>query len=827
MNQNFFKKNRQSLLIIFCITLLFAPSPKDQFKEAAEKKNIQESQQSKELIAVIPADFPPTYFRDPKSGKPAGLAVDVMEALIRDTGFRIRYKFGKPWKKIEQMLLSGEADLIPFRITSERTKRQFLLSNPLEVHYINYIIRSKDKDLTSPKPGVTIGIIRGSIAHDYLRKNKKYKLYPRERLEHLLIDLISGEIDIVLTATANLFRVAERIGLKDRIRALEPAEITTNRVIAIQKNRQDLLKLFNIEIEKFHKSKESLKIYEKWLGKPDPYWNARRILIASAIVVAVIIILFSFLYTRSLRRNNLQLNLERNFLQTLIDAIPDFIFIKSQESVYVGCNQSYASDLHGKEKSEIIGKNDYTVYDNPELIKVSRSTDEEVFRSGKTKIFDAIVKAHNGREIYVETIKTPIRDENGHIEGLIGIARDITERKRYQQELEIARDKAEAANRAKSEFLANISHELRTPLNGIMGMAELLSLTKLDEEQRGELEQIQSSGQNLLKIITDILDLARIEADRLTVLKETFSPLELIDELIEMSRLQSNQKGISLNSDTDNDLPPRLIGDSVRLKQVLFNLLGNAVKFTDNGGITLSCYIISKFGNRILLHFKVCDSGIGISPEDQERIFEPFEQGDNSNTREYSGTGLGLAICRRLSHLLSGELTVQSIPGEGSCFSLKIPFEIAKDTNKHIDENIKYEEENNQIRGLKIIVAEDNMVNLMVQSRLLQTLGQSVLKASNGEEAVQLFRENDIDLIFMDIQMPIKDGIQALREIRQLDKERKQNTIVIALTAHAMIGDKERFIKEGFDDYLSKPLQKNDFLKTINRIFQEKKSQLQ
>ncbi len=771
---------------------------------------------AKPLVAVIPPDFPPTYFRDPQ-GRPAGLAVDVLNALARRTGLTISYRFANPWQEIEELVRQGEADLIPFRVISDKTTQCFLFTDPLDINYINYFVPAADKQRKGPQPGNRIGVIRGSIAHDYLKQRNELRLVPQDSLEHLLIDLLSGQTDLVLTATGNLWQKARELRLDDRIRVIEPAVLEARRGIALRQDDKALQVRLNQAIAAFHDSPEASQIYEKWLGKPQPFWTAQRTALVLGGLCALLSITFITWHSVTLHRSNRRLQAEQEFLQTLTDAIPDFIFYKDRNSVYLGCNKAFAEQIHHRAKHEIVGRTDAELLKRQDLAALYYRTDQEAMAQDRQVKFDVTVQLHNGAERQFEVIKTPFHDAEGQVAGVIGIARDITKRQQYQTQLEDASRRAEAASRAKSQFLANMSHEIRTPLNGVLGVAQLLAMTSLTPDQQEYLDMIQSSGENLLGILNDILDLTKIEADMLYLAPERFSPRELLEKLGALYRHLCRQKGLDLILEIASDLPEMVIGDPLRIKQILFNLLGNAVKFTPKGQVRLACRVLGSTAGQVTLQFKVCDTGIGISPEDQLRIFAPFEQADDSNTRQYGGTGLGLAICQRLCQLMNGALDVESQLGYGSCFMLTLQLQIAVLSHDSASTTVDRPTDQPLATGT-ILVAEDNQVNRYFIVKLLRQMGYDVLEAEDGSQALERLEQQHCDLVILDIQMPVMDGSQALLAIRQRDNARRSHTPVIALTAHAMTGDRERFLNQGFDDYLAKPLQLNELAAILSRL---------
>jgi len=390
-------------------------------------------------------------------------------------------------------------------------------------------------------------------------------------------------------------------------------------------------------------------------------------------------------------------------------------------------------------------------------------------------------------------------------------------------ELIKAKIAAEEANSAKSEFLANMSHEIRTPMNGIIGMAELALMSDPDEEMRDNLETIKYSADSLLMIINDILDFSKIEAGKLELEEISINLADVISKAEETISVKASAKNIDLRKEIPEDLPLKIIGDPFRLRQVLLNLLSNAVKFTENGEVAITLINKGIKNDIITIAFLVKDTGIGISEDKREKLFKAFSQGDSSTARKYGGTGLGLIISARLIELMKGSLTFDSVEGEGTVFSFELNFKLHTLTKPANTENKFKSAVFSKDNDINILIVEDNPVNRLVMQRMLKKMNLNVIIAEQGQVALERLKENKIDLIFMDIQMPVMDGYKTTRRVRELQKSGDLPYIpIVAVTANAMIGDKEKAIDSGMDNYLSKPVQPSDLYMMIDKYLFEK-----
>jgi len=511
-------------------------------------------------------------------------------------------------------------------------------------------------------------------------------------------------------------------------------------------------------------------------------------------------------------------------LRDVVDAAGEYIWEVDSEGHYTFLSDRVV-DVLGYPVEKLIGRHPLSFVPPGDVDEVRAKTEELEKSRQPYKDFQHRMMRSDGEIIWLSINGVPVSNMQGRITGYRGAGLDITARKRAEQELIREKESALAADRAKSEFLAVMSHEIRTPLNSVLGFADLLAETSLEPAQREQLEMICRSGDALLVLLNDILDFSRIESGKMPIQASSVDIRSCLSDVVNLYGATSKAKGVTLRIQVANDIPRHLCTDPGRLRQILLNLVGNAVKFTPAGEVVVSAKVGPSDPNdgRFPLLIEVQDSGIGIAPDRVARLFKPFSQADSSTTRRFGGTGLGLAICKRLAELLGGDVKLVRSSSAGSVFALELPLvTVPAGLEETAQAEAAADTKPSGSRPWRILVVEDNKVNRMLAQRMLQSLGYESDSAENGLQGIQAHAVQPYHIMFMDLQMPVMDGVEAASHLRKREAENPgiPPVYIVALTADAMAGDRKRCIDAGMNDYLSKPIRRADLAAALDRAAQ-------
>jgi signal transduction histidine kinase/ActR/RegA family two-component response regulator len=789
-------------------------------------------QDTSRLTAVILDDSPPLYVIDAK-GDRTGFGPEVFRALCREEGLECDLLVVRNWKEALEALRSGKADVIPGINDSLGQGNEFRFFEMFGSASVSLFVRAGDNGIRGLRDlsGRRVGVGGQCVSRSRLDSLEGVTLKTYQSLKELLYGLLTGQVDAVIFTEPKLRKKARDLGLADRIREVDELVDTVRRGYLVRKEDRALGERLEKSFDEFMTTPEYTEIYRRWWGTPAPFWTKQKILLGGGgllVLTAMALVLWRYFSIAALNRG---LEETRQKL-----AASEARLNKAQEMAAIG---SFERDLRTgkgiwsdglfkllgmKIQKEPLSLEDFIKMVHPEDSKRHRrelvgatTENAEYFIEFRFKPVGSDEYRHASCHLFYEVAA------DGTLLKRVGTVQDVTDRKRIEAELKEAIRKAEAASHAKSEFLANMSHELRTPLNGAMGMLQLLALDDLSPQHREYVETALAACKGLTQLLGDILDLSRVEAGRMNLNSEEFVLSDVLASVEESFGPLARDKDLRLECAVDPDVPPNLEGDPARLRQILFNLVGNALKFTDHGAVTVQVSLLAEDPpDRCRLLFTVTDTGIGIPDGMVESIFAAFTQVDGAHTRKYQGTGLGLHIVKRLVDLMGGSVSVESELSKGTVFRVSAPFhKIEKDLAKT---PVLREEGSEDVDPKQVLVVEDERTNRLAICRLLQSLGHSVQWAVNGLDAMQKLATDDYDLILMDIQMPVMNGIEATTRIREADNlGPKKDLPIVALTAHAMSGDRESFLEAGMTDYLSKPVELPELKRVLARAFRKTK----
>lgn len=508
-----------------------------------------------------------------------------------------------------------------------------------------------------------------------------------------------------------------------------------------------------------------------------------------------------------------------NKIRVILDNSAAGIILTDEEDKIVSWNK-FTEELFGMKKKDLYLKHVSCLYPKEEWAKIAAI---DINKTGLLHHFETKIHTRSGDMIDADLSVNVLRDPDNSVTGSVSIIQDITKQKRTQEMLLQAKLAAEEASSAKSLFLANMSHEVRTPINTVIGMIDLTLDGQMDEEQKENLEVAKDASVNLLGLLNDILDLSRVEAGKINLEYIEFHLHNVAHSVVKGMSVLALKKNLDTKLVVDKEVPQLVEGDPVRLRQVLVNLMNNAIKFTHKGTITTEIKVASQDGEDVIILFSVVDEGIGIPQAKQEKIFDIFSQADDSTTRRFGGTGLGLAISKRLTEMMGGRIWVESEEGKGSTFHFTARLKLGKHSSLASVNELEVEDTDaealrEKLKGLRVLLAEDNIVNQKIAVKLLEKQGWIIEAVDNGQDAVDKVLHEKFDVVLMDANMPILDGLEATKLIRDNERKTGKHIPIIALTARAMQDDKTRCINAGMDGYVAKPINRKELFLTIGTI---------
>jgi len=781
------------------------------------------------LVGMDPGNYPDSFY-DVHDNQWKGIFRDILDEVSYLTGLKFQRANDEKtaWPKIYEMLEKKEIAMVPELIQSSERLGLFLWPNFSQITD-HYALISK-YDFPNIKVNeilyVKVGLARDTAYTELFNKwfpgHTNTVMY--ENMEEAFDALQRGKVEMVMANQKRLLYLTHYMELPD-YKANVVFDTTINATFGLNNDQVLLCSI----LEKALGMIDIKSISDQWVRKTYDYRSklARAQfpwLIGSSVLILCVLFLVIALFIRSRRageqlknivnKRTRELSLQTVKLQTILDSIPDIIYCKDMNLHYTQCNK-VTERFTGTSEKDIIGKTDIDALKfTADVALQIMEADNAVLKEGRKIITEETLPDTDGSTLFLETVRAPLI-QNGEIIGLIAIARDITIRKETEEA-------ALAASRSKSAFLANMSHEIRTPMNSIIGFSELALDGEIPSKTKDYLNKIRTNAEWLLQIINDILDISKIESGKLELENIPFDMHELFTSCKVLIMPKAIEKGIMMHFYAEPNMGRRPLGDPTRLRQVLLNLLSNAVKFTNTGMVKVHAAIKEMRDKSVTINFEIKDSGIGMTKEQIDKVFDPFTQAESGTTRKYGGTGLGLSITRNIIEMMGGRLSVESVPKVGSKFSFSLTFDTVDETDKNFSsvKIVLNELEKPAFEG-EILLCEDNAMNQQVICEHLSRVGLKTVVANNGKIGLDLVQdrqesgEKQFDLIFMDMHMPVMDGLEAASKIMELDT----GIPIVAMTANIMSNDIEVYRRSGINDCVGKPFTSQELWHCLIRYF--------
>ena len=766
--------------------------------------------------------WPPLEFVD-DDGAYSGMAADFLSLIEERLGIELDIEKSKPWVEVVEAVKTGELD--GYSLVVETPQRREYVDFTDSYLSFPYVIVTLDGepfvDGAAGLAGRTVAVVKNYAIHDLLsRDHPGLDLYLTETVSSGLEAVITGRAYAFVGNLAVLTEVLRKEGITN-LKVSGQTQYRSNLAMAFRKDKAPAVGIFNKALASITPAERDA-IYARWVRVQfEEKLNTTTIL--KVVVVSVIILIAIVLWNRKLRRE-IQHRMEtekalqsaKSKTDTLLKAIEasqNGIGILDRDGKFIYLNDAHARIFGYDSASRLLGASWEVLYDEEDRLRIADEAFPVLKARGKWN-GEHTARRCDGSAFHQEVWLTALPDG-----GLICVCQDIGERVKFVNELQAARRRAEQANLAKSKFLASMSHEIRTPMNGVLGMVSVLRAYNLTPEQQESVQVIKESSEALLDLLNNILDLSKIEAGKIDIELATFSVERLLEMTGALWATRADAKGLRFAVHNNTDQLDLVRSDGGRLRQVLFNLIDNAIKFTDEGEVSVQVDARSRDDGQVELRFEVRDSGIGLTAEQRENLFQPFTQADSTTTRKYGGTGLGLSISKQFVELMGGEMGLRSKPGEGSTFWFTIVGERGEATDKLDDlasEGCDTAPEAIEASRKQVLIVEDNHINQKVILSLLRPANCDLDIAENGKEAVEAVQRKHYDLVLMDVQMPLMDGPTATREIRSLPGA-VADVPIVAITANAMKGDREKYLEAGMNDYVSKPIDRQALFAALER----------
>jgi len=792
--------------------------------------------QRNSVVPIVISEHPPYSYKD-ESGRWTGLHVEILNAITRKTGLQFSYIEGTSIKLREELLRSRKAKMITTFVATPERQRYLDFTGSYGSQSWMFVVRTEDR---SPNSLADLSGKRVALSEGHALEARILERYPQTNLipVHTTKDgmdlVMRGEADVAISSLGPAYFFVNRF-YKEQLKVGRSLDISPGPLrFAVIKGEEELLSILNKVLDSISIA-ELRAIQVKWLSKATAQpssWQKIPLWVYQTAGALSVMIILSLLWNRRLQyqiqqrqKAESRLRDQLAFQRSLLDGIPNPIYVRDTEGRLLSCNRSYESNF-STSLENLLGKKVQDIEAlSPVVAQKIHADYMYLLENEEEQFIDRQLVLHD-KTIFTYQWTVPFYSADGQLQGLLGGWIDITERKRLEMELQQAQENAEQANRAKSDFLATMSHEIRTPMNAIIGLLELEieQAAAIGQRVSESLRVAHESAQSLISLVGDTLDIAKIEAGSLELAPAPAPLRPLVQGVVNIFSGKAKQKALQLEMRFEALAEGHYFFDATRLRQVLYNLVGNAIKFTDQGFVRITVQAQASDSKHYRITMTVEDSGIGISTEAQKNIFEPFVQASPMTTQEYGGTGLGLSISRRLIELMGGTIQVNSEPKLGT--RIVIYLNLERTLAHHSDEQTVALEQRPTTKALNILIADDFPANRMVLIQQLHFLGHAVTAVEDGAEALQAWQEGDFDALITDCNMPGMNGYALASAIRQIEitKSPEDRCPIIGFTANALADEEEKCLEAGMDRLLVKPITLNQLAQTLIDVLPAEKA---